>query len=52
MRPSYKKPYFFIHNVNKVNDGSVPTNSYDPEDMQKTGFGTGTDIQIKKSLAQ
>ena len=54
MRPSYKKPYFFIHNVNKINDGSVPTNPYNPDDLDETGtgFGTGTDIQIKKSLSQ
>jgi len=54
MRPSYKKPYFFIHNVNKINDGSVPTNPYNPDDVDETGtgFGTGTDIQIKKSLSQ
>ena len=52
MRPSYKKPYFFIHNVNSINDEGVPTNPYNPKNMQTTGFGTGTDIQIKQSLSQ
>lgn len=52
MRPSYKKPYFFIHNVNTINDEGVPTNPYNPKHMQTTGFGTGTDIQIKESLSQ
>ena len=52
MRPSYKKPYFFIHNVNSINDEGIPTNPYNPKQMQTTGFGTGTDIQIKQSLSQ
>lgn len=52
MRPSYKKPYFFIHNVNSINDGSVPTNPYNPNNLQSTGFGTGTDIQVKKPLVE
>ena len=50
MRPSYKKPYYYIHNTNKFE--AVPTNPYNPEDMQSSGFGTGTDIQVKHSLAQ
>lgn len=50
MRPSYKKPYYFIHNVNSINDGSVPTNPYNAENMQSTGFGTGTDIALAKSV--
>ena len=51
MRPSYKKPYYFIHNVNTVNDGSVPTNPYNEDNMLSTGFGTGTDIPIQGTLS-
>lgn len=50
MRPSYKKPYYFIHNVNSNNDGSLPTNPYNEFDMQPTGFGTGTDANISNSV--
>lgn len=28
-RPSYKNPYYYIHNVNDSEDGSLPTNSKD-----------------------
>ena len=37
MRPSYRRPYYFIHNVN--NSVELPTNSYKSND----GLGTGTD---------
>ena len=37
MRPSYRKPYYFIHNVNK--SVSLPTNSY----VKGDNLGTGTD---------
>lgn len=43
-KPTYKKPYYYIHNVNSVNDTSateranVPTNPYD------SSTGKGTDI--------
>lgn len=37
-RPSYKKPYYYIHNVNTVNDGSLPTNPYDITTGQGTDF--------------
>ena len=37
MRPSYRRPYYFIHNVNTSVE--LPTNSYVPND----GLGTGTD---------
>ena len=36
-RPTYKKPYYYIHNVNTVNtDNLIPTNPYDN--------GQGTDV--------
>lgn len=41
MRPSYRRPYYFIHNVNKSVE--LPTNSYEPND----GLGTGTDTPSK-----
>jgi hypothetical protein len=28
LKPTYKRPYFYIHNINTVNDGSVPTNPH------------------------
>lgn len=37
MRPSYRRPYYFIHNVNKSTE--LPTNSYTSD----TSLGTGTD---------
>lgn len=37
MRPSYRRPYYFIHNVNKSTE--LPTNSY----TSGTSLGTGTD---------
>ena len=37
MRPSYRRPYYFIHNVNKSVE--LPTNSYKSND----DLGTGTD---------
>lgn len=40
MRPSYKKPYYYIHNVNK--QVTVPTNEYEPSDPE-SGLGKGTD---------
>ena len=41
MRPSYRRPYYFIHNVNKSNE--LPTNSYEPDTSLGTSLGTGTD---------
>ena len=35
LRPTYKRPYYYIHNINSVNDGSIPTYPYD-----NTGHGT------------
>lgn len=46
MKPSYKKPYYFIHNTNTRNDQGLPTNPYNYDDMQHTGFGSGTDASI------
>lgn len=52
MRPMYKRPYYFIHNHNKLNptnsDGvqkskeNVPTNPFSTS-TEGTGLGTGTD---------
>lgn len=46
MRPQYKRPYYFIHNVNSNNSGSLPTNPYNPNNIHATGMGPGTDISI------
>ena len=40
LKPTYKRPYFYIHNLNTINDGTIPTNPYDE-------FGNGTDSNIK-----
>ena len=45
MRPSYKKPYFYLHNVNPVDStgasaGHVPTNPYKADDANGTDMGT------------
>lgn len=37
-RPSYKRPYFYIHNVNTQDE--IPTNPY----ISGQGLGTGTDV--------
>ena len=43
MKPSYKRPYYYLHNVNPVENGTskdhVPTNVYNP-----TTNPTGTDM--------
>ena len=44
MRPSYRRPYYFIHNVNKSVE--LPTNSYEAAEGEK-GLGTGTDAPSK-----
>lgn len=28
LKPTYKRPYYYIHNINSINDGSVPTNPH------------------------
>ncbi len=45
MRPSYKKPYYYLHNVNPVTGdgysaGHVPTNVFKAEDANSTDMGT------------
>ena len=44
LKPTYKRPYYYIHNINSINDGTVPTNPYN----QNTGVGT--DISQTVSL--
>lgn len=47
MRPSWRRPYFFIHNVNKMtNDGTyeLPTNNY--EESSSSPLGKGTDPEV------
>lgn len=47
MRPSYKRPYFFIHNVNTMTDDGtyeLPTNEYHTN--EQSPLGTGTDPVI------
>lgn len=46
MRPSYKRPYYFIHNINKYNE--VPTNPYQEEEGGVSGLGKGTDPEVEK----
>lgn len=36
-RPSYKNPYYYIHNVNNSEDGSLPTNTADVTYKTKAG---------------
>lgn len=48
MRPSYRRPYFFIHNVNPViteagQSPKLPTNPYNGDEL---GLGEGTDPEI------
>ena len=42
LKPTYKRPYFYIHNINTVNDGSIPTNPYN----SSTGYGTDSNESI------
>lgn len=45
MRPSYRRPYYFIHNVNTSVE--LPTNSYVKAKEGEKGLGTGTDAPSK-----
>jgi hypothetical protein len=45
LKPTYKRPYYYIHNINSVNDGSVPTNPYN----SSTGYGTDSNENIIKN---
>lgn len=47
-RPSYKMPYYYLHNVNKLNTNLLSNNSYETED--KIALGTGTDNQLARSM--
>lgn len=42
MRPSYRKPYYFIHNINP--NETLPTNPHKKEPDDGNGLGTGTDM--------
>lgn len=50
LRPSYKRPYYYIHNVN-TNDPEVPTNPVkDYVGVDGTIINSGTDKGINKSI--
>lgn len=44
MRPSYRNPYYYLHNVNQTTNDyssiSLPTNPYSPDNPQGTDMGT------------
>ena len=44
-RPTYKRPYYYIHNVNTVNNGNLPTNPY------STSNPVGTDLNGAYSVS-
>ena len=47
MRPSYKRPYYYIHNVNSNNQTPYVHNSTNPYEEQITmPTGTGTDVTL------
>lgn len=52
MRPSYRNPYYFIHNVNPVKENekyssvTIPTNPYQEADEGQSNLGTGTDPEV------
>lgn len=47
MRPSYRRPYYFIHNVNTQTN--LPTNPY-VEDTTKVTLGEGTDGSLARTI--
>lgn len=53
MRPSYRNPYYFIHNVNPVREDEgyssvqVPTNPYQGAKKGQSNLGTGTDPEVQ-----
>jgi len=52
MRPSYKVPYFFIHNVNTTNaEGTynLPTNLYSEKEGSVLGKGTDPKADFSNS---
>jgi hypothetical protein len=46
MRPSYKRPYYYIHNVNSNNSGSLPTNPYNPNKIIQLYTGGDSAIRL------
>ena len=43
-KPTYKKPYYYIHNVNSVNDTSAAERANVPTNPYNSSTGKGTDI--------
>ena len=43
-KPTYKKPYYYIHNVNSVNDTSATARANVPTNPYNSSTGKGTDI--------
>ena len=43
-KPTYKKPYYYIHNVNSVNDISAAERANVPTNPYNSSTGKGTDI--------
>ena len=43
-KPTYKKPYYYIHNVNSVNDTSATERANVPTNPYNSSTGKGTDI--------
>ena len=43
-KPTYKKPYYYIHNVNSVNDTSAAERANVPTNPYNSATGKGTDI--------
>lgn len=41
MRPTYRMPYYFIHNVNNINNGQLPTDNFQSPDYTITGDDEG-----------
>lgn len=51
-KPTYKRPYYYIHNVNKVNDGTLPTNPYSPENTNGTDFSRSSYEAKKEAIIE
>ena len=41
MRPTYRMPYYFIHNVNNINNGQLPTDNFQSPAYTITGDNEG-----------
>ena len=49
-KPTYKNPYYYLHNVNSVNDGSLPTNpSYTDGKINKYGTDISGDYNSEEN---